>query len=393
VQAVRSRCGDAAFARAHAEGETFTLEQAIADALQGTINPVTLWRWQSHDIAHWQQEAPTADDGPAARAVLVSPLAEPLALCHTVIPSWQATTPPGTWMELHLHALIDTRWTRCYRLMAWDTATRRSQRRSFAHQRDADGWVDTETLRLNHHAKAVQARVVLCAERADAWPELHQLALCLSSRSRGSRHGERRNLSSAPFQVAEPLPLPSFSQYAYPQGAGWCSPTSLAMVLGYWHHRTGDHRLLPFTSPSCVPDLVAPLVDDPNYGSGNWSFNVAYAASLGLDAWVTQLGSLNQVARWVAAGVPVICSLAWEEGELEHAPLPRSDGHLVVVTGLRADGQVMVADPAGADATQVCRLYQVQPFAACWQRHSAGTVYLVYPPGWTTPSPYPGDPW
>jgi hypothetical protein len=88
-----------------------------------------------------------------------------------------------------------------------------------------------------------------------------------------------------------------------------------------------------------------------------------------------------------------VCSLAWEEGELQHAPLPRSDGHLVVVCGISADGCVTVADPAGADAAQVHRLYQGQQFAVCWQRHAAGIVYLIYPPGWDIPAPYPGDPW
>jgi tetratricopeptide (TPR) repeat protein len=393
MQVVRLRCGDAAFTSALAQGAALPLDQAISAALHSTLSPVTLCRWHAEDIAHWQQTAPTADDTPAARMVLVSPLAEPLAPCHTVIPSWQGHTPPGTWLEIHLHALIGTRWTRSYRLASWDTAVTQSQRRSFAAQQDADGWVDTDTLRLNSHAQAVQARVLLCSERADIWPELHHLALCLSARSPDMLYGERRNLSSTPVQHAKTLAVPAFSQYAYPQGAGWCSPTALAMVLGYWYQQTGDHRLQPFCVPDSVPTLAAALVDDPAYGTGNWSFNTAYAASLGLEAYVTQMCALQQVTRWVAAGVPVICSLAWEEGDVQHASMPRSDGHLVVVCGVQSDGHIIVADPAGADAPEVHRVYADEEFAACWQRHSAGTVYLIYPPAWEIPAPYPGDAW
>lgn len=393
IQLVRARCGDAAFSRATAESASYTLDQTIAEALDSTLSPVTLCRWRPDDIAHWPQDPPYATDNPAARAVLVSPLTNLSSPFHTVIPSWQATTPPDTWIELHVQALIGTRWTHAYRLAAWDTAATQSQRRSFESQRDADGYVDTETLRLATHAQAVQARIVLCSKRADTWPELHSLTLCLSARSREPLYGERRNLSSTPFQVAEPITLPTFSQYAYSHGAGWCSATAVAMVLGYWYQRTGNECLQPFLAPESIPNILVPLVEDVAYGSGNWSFNTASAASLGLESYVTQLLSLHQVARWVAAGVPVICSLAWEAGDLEHAPLARSDGHLLVVCGVGADGQLTVADPAGADASQIRRTYRGEQFTACWQRHSAGTVYLIYPPAWNIPVPYPGDPW
>jgi predicted ATPase len=399
VEFIRVRCGEATFTQAFAQGETLTLDQAITEVFRGTASLVTLCHWAAQDIAQWRQEAPTPDDDPAARVVLISPRAEPLTPCHTVIPSWQATTPPGTWIELHLHGLIggqlvgDHQWTRTYRVVAWDTASEQSQRRSFDTQRDTDGWVDTETLRLTKPANAVQVRVVLCAEQDESLPELHRMTLCLSARSRESQREERGSIDDAPLPVIEPLSLPAFSQYTYPEGDGWCSPTALAMVLGYWHHQTGDSRMQPFCTPACVPDLVAPMVHDANFGSGNWSFNIAYATSLGLDGYVTQLFSLHQVARWIAAGVPVVCSLAWEEGELVQAPQPRSDGHLVVVTGLRPDGQVVVADPAGSDAEQVHRQYQGAQFTACWQRHSAGIVYLVYPLAWPIPRAYIGDPW
>jgi hypothetical protein len=126
-------------------------------------------------------------------------------------------------------------------------------------------------------------------------------------------------------------------------------------------------------------------------GTGNWAFNTAYAASLGLTAYVTRLERLDQVARWTAAGVPVIVSLAWQPGELDGAP-GATAGHLNLITGF-ADGQALVAEPASRDMGQILRRYRVDQLQACWQRASGGAVYLVHPPGWPRPAPGPGDAW
>ncbi|NJM08192.1 peptidase C39 family protein, partial [Candidatus Gracilibacteria bacterium] len=165
------------------------------------------------------------------------------------------------------------------------------------------------------------------------------------------------------------------------------------MVLAYWQHRTADPRLVPFTAAACVPQLVAPAVFDPVYdGTGNWGFNTAYAASLGLLAYVTRLQRLDQLGRWLATGVPVIVSIAWQEGELANAAIPRSPGHLLVVTGLTAD-TVYTADPAGASLAVVERRYHIAQFFDCWQHGSDGTVYLIHPPHWPVPAASKGDAW
>jgi hypothetical protein len=164
------------------------------------------------------------------------------------------------------------------------------------------------------------------------------------------------------------------------------------MALAYWRERTGDPRLTPFVDAACVPNLVAPMVDDPEWeGTGNWAFNVAYAASLGLTAYVTRMHSLEQVARWTAAGVPVVCSLAWQPGELDGAP-GETAGHLNVIVGFAGD-HVLVAEPASRDMAQIVRRYRADQLHDCWQRNSGGTVYLLHPPGWPRPEPGPGDAW
>jgi uncharacterized protein YvpB len=182
--------------------------------------------------------------------------------------------------------------------------------------------------------------------------------------------------------VLEPLPVPELSQVQTPGGADWCSAVSLTMVLRYWHARTGDSRLEPFKVPDAVERLTAPGVYDPVWGgTGNWAFNTAFAASLGLEAYVARFTSLAEIGRWIAAGVPVIASIAFGQGELDNTPsgFERSSGHLVVVVGFTERGDVIVNDPRADPGIgeSVRRVYPRQQFKSAWQGRSRGAVYLI----------------
>ena len=89
---------------------------------------------------------------------------------------------------------------------------------------------------------------------------------------------------------------------------------------------------------------------------------------------------------WIAAGVPVIISHAWEPGELTGAPIRSTDGHLGVLVGFDAAGNPIVNDPAAAQDALVRRTYPRAELEPLWLEHSGGLVYLIYPSGWTVPS-------
>jgi hypothetical protein len=160
------------------------------------------------------------------------------------------------------------------------------------------------------------------------------------------------------------LDVPALSQYveAHPNERGWCSATSLAMLLHY-HGAVVD-----------VP-AVARAVHDASYGgTGNWSFNAAYAGALGLRAVVAYLRGIEHVAAFVEAGLPVAISISWTDGQLPGAPLEHSDGHLLVVRGV--DGtHVAVNDPAHPSvATRYPRAALDEVFTA-----TGGVAYLIAP--------------
>jgi hypothetical protein len=170
----------------------------------------------------------------------------------------------------------------------------------------------------------------------------------------------------------------------YPGGGEvWCSPTSTSMVLAYWAQQLGQPGL------QREPPEVAAGTYDPVYrGHGNWPFNTAYAGRDGLVGYVSRFSSLGQVERWIAAGVPLIASLAWDPGELANAPVGSTDGHLLVIVGFTAGGDVVVNDPAGDPrrGQSVQRVYRRGQFESLWLSTSGGTVYLIHPTGQPLPA-------
>ncbi|NJN18350.1 MAG: peptidase C39 family protein [Oscillochloris sp.] len=337
-------------------------------------------------IATWERAAPTLDDDPQARIVVLSPEL-PLDAALELIPCWRADTPEASWIEVQVRVRGANGWSRFYRIAAWDSASEQSRRSSFADQRDDDGRVATDTLIATRPASAAQLRVLLCAEPGADMPDLEDVTICVSGPE-----------AAAPAFVAPPatpaiaLPL-LLSQYAYPEGAGWCSPTAVSMALAYWRAQRPDLPLDAFADAACVAQVAAPQIFDPAWeGTGNWAFNTAFAAAHGLHAYVTRLHSLEQVARWTAAGVPVIISISWQVGQIDGAP-GSTAGHLTMVIGF-GGGTALMAEPAGRGGSEaILRSYPADQLFARWQAASRGTVYLIYPPDWPTPTAGPDDAW
>ncbi len=140
-------------------------------ATQNTL-PHTLWSGQHIDAAHgWH----TPDDN-AATCTLLGPQIDAPAGCTEIIPSWAATTPNGSWIEIDLRVRRNGRWSPFYRIALWDDAREHSRRQSFGPQRDDMGHVATDTLVLHAPIDAVQPRLLLHGE-----PSVRALRLCMSA--------------------------------------------------------------------------------------------------------------------------------------------------------------------------------------------------------------------
>ncbi|MGY2981551.1 C39 family peptidase [Synechococcus sp. JA-2-3B'a(2-13)] len=303
------------------------------------------------------------------------------------IASWNATTPPGTWLELWIRAKLSDRWTKWYHGGVWAADPLTLASHSVQGQGDEDGNLYTDLLVLKdtlNGAEAFQVRVRLFTQEPGRSAVVDQVAVAISNEPvRPSR------LSPGdPSRWGKILDLPWCSQMVYPDGGEvWCSPTSLAMVMAYWKRDPRPCEVL-------VRAAVAGVYDRVYQGHGNWAFNVAHAAEQGLSGVVARLESLAQAEAWIAAGVPVVLSYAWGEGELEGAPIPRSNGHLAVLVGFArgsgaeqfSHGDPILHDPAAKTNEEVRRTYRREQLESLWLEHSGGTVYLIHPREWPVPT-------
>jgi hypothetical protein len=184
------------------------------------------------------------------------------------------------------------------------------------------------------------------------------------------------------------LAVPAYSQMMhrghYPQygngGEAWCSPTATSMVLGYYAAlpRPAEYSWVRASDRDRFVDHAARMTYDYAYeGTGNWPFNTAYAARYTDSAFVTRLRSLREAERFVAARIPLVASIAYGPGELDGAPISSTRGHLVVVVGFTAGGNVVVNDPAAATNAGVRRVYDRGQFENAWVPTTGGLVYVI----------------
>ncbi|GGJ25981.1 peptidase C39 family protein [Deinococcus roseus] len=284
----------------------------------------------------------------------------------TLILSWNGRSPVGTQMLLEARVYMDDHWSRYFVLGIWSEDDK--VRRSVNGQQDADAKVLTDTLKLSKKGSKYQYRVTLQSNstgqsnKAGLTPELRNITVMTSAETKPATYPPNKTV------WGKVLDVPGRSQAIYPEGVLWCSPASISMMLKY------------YGVDLSVRD-AARKTHDPGYGgSGNWVFNMAVVGGYGLNAHVTRLENLGEVEKWIAKGVPVVISAAWKRGELPHAFLPQSPGHLMVVIGFDRNGNVVVNDPAGKDDTHVRITYDRAILEKLWLQHSGGMAYIIQKP-------------
>jgi hypothetical protein len=322
----------------------------------------------------------------------LSPAVTPAHRFTRLVPSWNARTPDDSWLEVEVRVSPDgLHWSRWSCLGRWAEGDGEIHPTSVPGQDGADTAVSTDEL---------------AARGTVAWSS-YQLRVTLlrpPDSTAAPTVGLVGAVVSGPGPAVEPVPepgpargvvleLPAYSQMLHrgqdPHlnhgGESWCSPTSTSMVLGTWGLGPAADDLA-WVDPSYADPVVnhaARHVFDHAYnGAGNWSFNTAYAARYGTEAFVTRLCSLAEAELLVAAGIPLVASVSFKREELDGAGYDTA-GHLLVVAGFDDDGHVVCHDPAShevPDNAQVPVVYDRAQFSRVWQDSSDGLVYVIHPP-------------
>ncbi len=336
-----------------------------------------------------------------------SPWVRPGFPLTELVPSWTGRTPGDSFIRVEVRGRGGDQRSSWDTISDWaldDTGPRRT---SGGTQGDDVGSVAYDTW-LTSGVRAYQVRVTLFRRTGTtAAPRLHAVGAMVSrlpsvSAVRTSTPGAARGRA-----LGTVLRVPRYSQMvhrgAYPQydggGAAWCSPTSTTMVLGYYDAlpKPAEYAWVKNDYPDRVVAHLARMTYDTSFGgTGNWPFNTAYAGAKTGSAFVTRLRSLREAERFIAAGVPLVASVAFSSGELSGAPISSTNGHLMVIVGFRANGDVVVNDPAAPRRAGVRRTYDRGQFEDAWlQRYSSGgsmhgsggLVYVIHDRAHPLPSP------
>ena len=305
-----------------------------------------------------------------AETVLLSREVKSRIPWNQLIVSWNASVPSGAFLKIEASAISSNHHTKFYTIANWSPDNKMFSRTSIRGQKDADGTVHTDTLVLHGSADAAQIRVTLGGTNSRP-PLLKFLGLSFAN-------------TTVPTAVRRPnraawgkiISTPERSQHGYPDEKGWCSPTSLSMVLSRWAQVLQRPEM-----DLTVPQVAAAVYDNDFAGTGNWPFNTAFAGSFdGIRGYVTRFDDISEVEDWIAAGIPVILSARWDW--LAPGRPPDSVGHLIICIGFTKDGDVVTNDPATRfeRGEIVRRIYKRENVIRAWMK-SYNAVYLVYPEG------------
>lgn len=301
---------------------------------------------------------------------------------NEAIVSWNLKDSKST--RLKVEAKVAERW---YVLAEWSGNLAIAGRRSVPNQKDEDAEVQIDLLKTAIKRDKLKLRLTAENLQGKGTPILKLLAVSFADRS-ASESGESENGPSV-----KPLEAPRRAQgphehgklkykptdvsgefekwFRSVKGAQYCSPTSVSMVLGYWANELAQPEL-----NLDVPEVVPGVFDEKYPGTGNWPFNTAFMGGLpGMRSYVTRLTNVGDLEKLLAAGMPVICSVAHNLA-LGNGKPAGGDGHLVVAVGVDEAGDIVCNDPG--TAANVRRTFSRANFLKAWNT-SGRTVYICHP--------------
>jgi hypothetical protein len=311
--------------------------------------------------------------------VLTSPEIQPPIDWDELVVSWNVT--PGAYLKVEARGIYPDHATDFYTLSLWSDNPAQHPRASVNRQRNADGTVKIDTLILSRLGAKAQLRLTLgsAADKPAAQIKFLGLSFCNSQVQPAPAEPNRAAWGKA-------LAVPERRQGEYEGGGGWCSPTSLSMVLAYW----GEKLQRPELNHT-VPETAEAINDTGLDGTGNWPFNTAYAGMFpGMRAYVTRLNDVTELEDWIAAGVPVIVSVS--SYLTNDRSSGRDNGHLIVCAGFTEEGDVVANDPGVSvkKNQSARRTYPRERFLNAWKK-SKNAVYLIYPETATIPKNRSGN--
>jgi hypothetical protein len=302
--------------------------------------------------------------------IIISPVIHTDFIVNNLVTSWNALLPQGTAIKIELQVLgkkfFFSKWSPWYEMgifgdKQFDTKDK-IKKGSF-------GKVEEDELKLRTGTKAFRYRITLLSADSTVSPTLHLFGVCYADlKHRIPVVDTLLPDTTHPPDWVRDLPVPYRSQLVEDKSISWraCHPTSLSMVLEYY-----GTKLPTAEVASCVWDSWSEIF-------GNWSYNAAFAGSLGYRSWIIRCSSFDPIKREIAAGHPVILSIAFRRGVLSNAPIRSTAGHIIVCRGFTPEGDPICNDPAAKTEEKGHVVYKIQELERAWLAQKAAAV-IVHP--------------
>lgn len=285
-----------------------------------------------------------------------------LPLFSQLVFSWNALRPSKGYFSFYAQVrnAHTQKWSKWHRMANWGSGTQKSFES------------DPDTISSYHHVRLEAKHSGLC----DAFAikvEAHEGASLSLLKSFGVNLAnlqlfkpEKELLYPLASVVIKGVPKYSQFQLDHPRNDGLCSPTSCAMLTAY------------LLSKKIDPLAFAAGAHDTGMDKyGSWPFNMAHAfecAEGKILFAVKRLANFKEIHDHLAKSVPVVVSV---RGQIQGAPRPYKNGHLVVVIGYDTKTkEVICHDPAVAKDHLVKKRYPIKSFLQAWER-SHRLAYLA----------------
>lgn len=343
------------------------LDDSAAVFSQGSTEQVSI-QVEPAGIAIPIARAATAPADAPLQAVYESRVIETAFPFNDLVPSWNVELPEGTGFraEIRVGKKADQSWTPFYYFGVWGNAPRPAEKIIA----DANGTIDVDTLRSEQAFDRIQYRFVLTTAAAGKSPVIRRVGLAYSNTlgDEALAREHRKPVDPGPASGwTRRLPVPWRSQKAEdPKISGSiCSATSVSMVMHFYGVNVPTAQ-------------VAATVFDREYRIyGNWIRAVQTAYQFGVAGYLQRFGDYEAVKKHIAEGHPVIASIRVDTpGELRGAPYQKSNGHLIVITGFDANGNLHINDPAAKTMQAGVVTYFKEDMQKAWLDHG-GVGYVL----------------
>ncbi len=296
---------------------------------------------------------------------------------HEVLPSWNIELDEkaqGYRIALRVAGQND-KWSPWFYLGSGGIAVERVARKTT--QSAAWGEVHTDFLVLRKAATQFQYRVELESTReASAVPAqratLRRFFVSYSNTSEDPelyREFKSASLPELPRrEINIPIPYRSQRDVAVKKLRNQiCCPTCVSMILA----ANGIEK------PTLQVAAEALCRETDTYGV--WPRASQIAAMNGMDAWVQRLRTHAEVKSMLASGQPVMASIRVNKGDWAHKTYTQSKGHLILLRGIRMNGDYIVNDPFATGPTGAEIDYSEKDMEKVWLEKGGVAIIIRKP--------------